>query len=129
MNHSSVRRTNHLNFSESPRGVTVSCIRPLLDVKVGATLWKDRRVSASTKLWSLAAGLLMMASMVAVDYLLARMIFGPRALDTFSVSSIVLVGGSLLFSTIALLRLAPAGVVNLARLHRAGVIPLRKDRN
>jgi hypothetical protein len=94
-------------------------------VKVGAALWKDRRVSVSTKAWSAAAGLLMMAATVAADYLLAMWIFGPKALESFSASSIIVAGGWLLFSTIALLRLAPAGAVNLARLQRAGAIPLR----
>jgi hypothetical protein len=128
MNQTLVRRTNHLNFSESARGVTVSCTRPLLDVQVGAALWKDRRVAVSTKVWSLTAGLLMMGCMVAMDYVLARWTFGVRAIDPLSVSSVALVGGSLLFSTIALLRLAPAKVVNVLRLRRCGVIPLRTKR-
>jgi hypothetical protein len=125
MTYSLVRKNNRSNLMESSRTVTVSQTRPLLDVQVGAALWKDRRVSASTKFWSLTAGLLMMACMLATDWLLARWIFGVHAVDPFSANTIALACGSLLFSTIALLRFAPAGVVNVVRLRCAGVIPLR----
>ena len=128
MTYSLVRKNNRTNLMESSRTVTISQTRPLLDVHVGAALWKDRRVPSVTKLWSLTAGLLMMAGMLAFDWLLARWIFGVDAVDALSASSIALAGGSLLFSTIALLRFAPAGVVNLVRLRRAGVIPLRTPR-
>ena len=103
--------------------------RSLLDLHLGAALWKDRRVSPAIKLLALAVGVLVIASLVGLDCLLARWMAGPLALGQLSLSSLALAGGSVLFGTIALLRLAPESVVNILRLERGGAIPLRRNRN
>jgi hypothetical protein len=123
------RKPNRDTFSERTRVVTVAKTRPLLDLHLGAALWKDRRVSPAVKLLALSVGVLTIAALVAVDYLLARWMVGPQAFGQLSFSSLALSGGAVLFSTITLLLLAPVGVVNLVRLERLGAIPLRINRN
>jgi hypothetical protein len=107
------------------RIVTVSPTRRRLDVQVGFALWKDRRVAAMTKLLAAAFGITLMMGLVAVERILTHWAIGPNAASQLSVNSLVLSSGALLFSTIALLWMAPASAVNMVRLQQAGVIPLR----
>lgn len=129
MTYPMTRKQTRNPFPERGRTVTIARSRPLLDLHLGAALWKDRRVAPAVKLMALSVGVLIVAALVAVDCLIAGAIVEPNAAVQLTPSSLAMAGGSLLFGTIALLRLAPVGVVNLRRLERGGVIPLRTNRN
>ena len=122
------RRTTRMNAC-CTRIVTVSPTPRRLDVQVGFALWKDRRVATMTKALAGAFGLAVMMGMVAMERLLTHWMMGPHAASQLSINSLVLSSGALLFSTIALLWMAPASAVTMVRLQRTGVIPLRtRDR-
>lgn len=128
MTYPSNRKSNRTQMSYRSRITTMARTRPMLDLQLGGALWKERRVAPGVKLLALSAGALAMFLFVGVDYLLSTWMAGPLGPNRLSLHPLALSGGSVLCSTLALIWMTPAAVVNLVRLERRGVIPLRVGR-
>src|SRR5688500_1842677 len=99
MTYQNIRRANVSPSVVRERAVIVARTRPLLDLRVGAALWKDRRVPSGVKLLALSVGGLAIVCLIAVDCLPATLMVGPTAPTQLSLNPVPLSAGSLLFGT------------------------------
>lgn len=98
---------------------------PILDVKLGFTLLRDRRVPIATKLLALMLGVAAVFALSAlelpVELLIAALLNVPGVGLDFVIEGLEIIAGPILFGSLFLLRLAPQAVVQQLRDERYGL--------
>lgn len=100
---------------------------PILDVGLGFTLLRDRRVRVATKLTALLLGLAVVFALsiieLPVEILIAALLNLPGVGLDFAIEGLEIIAGPILFGSLFLLRLAPRNLVQLLRDERYGFAP------
>jgi hypothetical protein len=95
---------------------------PILDVGLGFTLLRDRRVPVATKLIALLLGIAAVFALSAlelpVEMLIAALLNVPGIGLDFVIEGVEIIAGPILFGSLFLLRLAPRHIVEQLRTER-----------
>jgi hypothetical protein len=98
---------------------------PILDVGLGFSLLRDRRVPVTTKLMALVLGVAAVFALSAlelpVELLIAALLNVPGIGLDLVVEGVEIIAGPILFGSLFLLRMAPRGLVQQLREERYGL--------
>jgi hypothetical protein len=120
-----LRKISHrVSVLMMPPAVGAGQRRPVLDVGLGFALMRDRRVSQRTKARAMVIGACTATMLFLLEIVLTRLLSLPPA-PVHALEFVALGVGMALFGMLALVKLAPMGVVTRLRYERYRIIPLR----